>query len=208
MEAFMPESSAVTFLVHFIAMSAFVAGATVNLHAQETAEVPREVRLDIDRDGKLDLARIVETPDDGSGDLQVYLGIGDGAPDPDVEPDFVKKDVLAGTMRAFERRGKDALALTICTGCTSMVWIDETLVIVHRGRRLMVGGFDQGWEVSHRRADGNVDVNMGSCSINFLTGKARVSKGLEPDHPVKQRFQPVTLADWSEDTIPAICHGR
>ena len=204
----MPGSNAATFLVNIIAVSAFFTGATTSVYAQETPVVPREVRLDIDRDGKLDLAKIVETSDDGSGDLLVYLGVGDGEPDPGVKPDFVKKDLLAGTMQAFDRRGKNSLALTICTGCTSMVWIDETLVIVYRQHKLIVGGFDQGWEVSHRLADGNVDVTMGSCSINFLTGKGRVSEGLGPDHPVKQRFNSVALVDWSEETIPGICYGR
>ena len=204
----MSRLAAAGFLIRLIAALAFTAGATASAAAQEPPEVPREVRLDIDRNGKLDLARIIEMSDDGSGDLLVYLGVGDGEPDPSRKPDFVKKDILAGTILAFESRGRNSLALTVCTGCTSMVSIDETLVIVHRGQRLMVGGFDQGWEVSHRLADGNVDVKMGSCSINFLTGAGRVSEGLEPDHPVKQRFKPVTLADWSENTIPAICYGR
>lgn len=204
----MSGSSAAAFLVNLIAMSVFVTGATTTLSAQETPVVPREVRLDIGGDGKLDLARIIENSDDGSGDLLVYLGVGDGEPDPSRKPDFVKKNILAGTILAFESRGDNSLALTTCVGCGARQSTEETLVIVYRMRAFMVGGFDRSWDLNTELASGEFETKMGSCSINFLTGEGRASEGLDPDQPVKRRFKPVTLADWSEETIPGICYAR
>jgi len=197
-------SSVAAFLVHLVAMSAFVAGATTTVSAQETPVIPREVRLDIDRDGKLDLAKIIEMSDD-SGDLLVYLGVGDGEPDPRRKPDFVKKNILAGTILAFESRGDNSLALATCVGCGARQSTEETLVIVYRMRAFMVGGFDRSWDLNTHLASGEVDTTLGSCSVNFLTGEGRTSDSLEPDRPVKQRFKSIKLADWSEETMPGIC---
>jgi hypothetical protein len=193
------------FLGHLVAMLTLVPITATSLAAQEEPKVPRAVKLDIDRDGKPDLAVIVETPDDGSGDLLVYLGAGDVEPSPDRRPDFVKKDLLAGTILAFESRGENSLALTTCVGCGARKSTDEILTIVYRKRTFMVGGFDRSWDLNTDLASGEFETKMGSCSVNFLTGEGRISDGLEPDRPVKQRFKPVALADWSEETIPGIC---
>ena len=201
----MSGSKAAIFLGHLIAVSAFVAGAATGFRAQEAPEAPREVRLDIDGDGKLDIARIIETSEDGSGDLLVYLNAGDSEPDAGRKPEFVKKNMIMGTILAFERRGKSALALTTCTGCGARQSTDETLTIVYRRRTFMVGGFDRSWDLNAELASGEFETKMGSCSINFLTGKGRVAEGLESDRPVKQHFDPVRLADWSEKTMPGIC---
>lgn len=208
----MSRSSVMAFASYFVALLAFFPLTATSTAAQEDdpvpQNVPREVTLDLNGDGKPDRAVIVETAEDGSGDLLIYFGAGDGKLDPGRKADFVKKDLLEGGLMAFEKRGKDSLILRQCTGCTSLVWIDETLTIAYRNGALVIGGFDQGWEVTKRRFDLNVDVEMGDCSINFLTGKARVAKGLEPDQPVAQRFKPARLADWSDETIPKICYGH
>lgn len=201
----MSGSNAAIFLVRFVAVSAVVAGAATGLRAQEAPEAAREVRLDIDGDGKLDIARIIETSDDGSGDLLVYLNAGDGEAEAVRTPDFVKKGIVMGTILAFERRGKNALALTTCSGCGARQSTDETLTIVYRKRTFMVGGFDRSWDLNSELASGEFETKMGSCSINFLTGEGRVADGLEADRPVKQHFKPVRLADWSEEIMPAIC---
>ena len=46
---------------------------------------------------------------------------------------------------------------------------------------------------------------MGGCDINYLAGKGTVSKDLEDGKPIKGKFRPVPLKDWSSDKRPKAC---
>lgn len=173
--------------------------------AQGESEAKWEVATDFDGDGALDRASIVKASDGESSDLHIFLGAGSTKPADDATPDIIKKAITNGTVLAFEHRGKATLALRSCTGCTSMSALEETLNVVYRDRTFMIGGFTRDWELTRRFANGEVDVLMGGCAIDFLTGEGRVSEGLDDGAPVEERFKPIALADWSDTTLPAIC---
>jgi hypothetical protein len=48
--------------------------------------------------------------------------------------------------------------------------------------------------------------SIGSCDVNYLTGKAVALKGLPRRRKgVRTVFRPIKLADWSEQKIPTAC---
>lgn len=187
-----------------VAALAFFLGASPCL-AEGVGRVEWNVTSDIDGDGMLDRALLVAAPDGLTTDLHVFFRTSDAGPRADAKPDVVKKAVASGTILAFESRERGRLSVTSCTGCSSMSSLEQTLTVVYRGDQFVVGGFTRGWELSRRRTDGNVEVKMGSCSIDYLTGEGRVGKDLDGEKLVKERFKPIALGDWSDKLYPDIC---
>lgn len=192
--------------VTVLAVIAHLLGASACL-AQDKDEddVKWDVTSDLDGDGMLDRASIVHAPDGGTSDLHIFLGASSTKTGDDAAPDIIKKAIVHGTVLAFESREKATLTLMSCTGCTSISALEQTLTVVYRNRTFMIGRYTRGWELTTRFANGEVDVLMGGCSIDFLTGEGRVSEGLEDAKPVKERFKPIALASWSDTIRPAIC---
>ena len=187
-----------------LALAAYALAAGVHVARGEDA-VKWEVTSDLNGDGISDRASIVDGSDHETSDLHIFLGSAGGGLGNDAKPDIAKTAVVEGTVLAFESRERATLTVTSFAGCTSMWALEETLTVVYRDGAFVIGGFTRVWELSHRLADLNVDVVMGSCSVDFLTGEGRASKGLEDETLVKQRFKPIKLADWSRETRPAIC---
>ncbi len=158
--------------------------------------VPTEVALDIDHDGTMDRAVFVDDGATASSDLTIYLGVGSGKLDPARKPAIVKKAVLRGLRLRFEATAKGSLIVKAgCGGCSNDY--ATTLTIVYRHGTFWVGGVTYDWET--RSA-------MGSCDIDFLSGKGRRSDGLNGKFkPVSGRFVPIKLADWTEDKRPKAC---
>ena len=155
-----------------------------------------EVVLDIDRDGRMDRAVLVRHPSGAAADLLIYLGAGSEAFDPSRKPDIRKDDLADGHVMRLEINSKGSLMVHYgCGGCSNDY--ETTLTIVHRGGDFFVAGFAYNWET---RDNGN-----GSCDINFLTGKGVRSQGLAKARPIRARFTPVKLADWSADKEPKVC---
>jgi len=72
------------------------------------------------------------------------------------------------------------------------------LSIVYRAGDFLVGGLTRSWELR--------DGSIGSCDVNYLTGKAVASKGLPKRNMVITTvFRPIKLADWSEQKTPRAC---
>ena len=163
-----------------------------------------EATLDIDNDGKMDRAALVETPD-GGADLYIYLAAGDEKLDLSRKPSFLKAAVIDGTAIGLESKGKGSLLITSCYGCGANKSWEETLTIVHRHGAFQVGGFTRDWDWNVHTSDATVETTLGGCDINFLTGKATVTVGLEDGKPLKKKFKPVKLADWRADRRPAAC---
>jgi hypothetical protein len=155
-----------------------------------------EMVLDIDRDGRMDRAVLVRHPSGAAADLLIYLGAGSDALDPSRKPDIRKDDLANGHVMRLETNGKGSLMVHYgCGGCSNDY--ETTLTIVHRRGDFFVAGFAYNWET---RDDG-----IGSCDINFLTGKGVRSRGLAKARPIRARFTPVRLADWSADKEPKVC---
>ena len=157
---------------------------------------PIEVTLDMDKDGRMDRAALVRHPDHAQADLYIYLAAGDEKLDLSRKPTFLKKDLTAEGILSLESKGEGSLVFTYgCGGCSNDY--GTSLTIVHRGGKFLVAGFTYAWDTR---------TGMGSCDINFLTGKGVITRGLDgAGKRIKGKFTPVLLADWSDDKRPKAC---
>ncbi|MDX8459014.1 hypothetical protein [Mesorhizobium humile] len=160
-----------------------------------------ELKLDIDQDGKTDRAIILQEAG-GPADLYIYLDV--EKPDPPRQPDFVKKRLTEDQVVDLEAKGKGSLAITSCSGCGAIKSTEETLTIVYRRGKFLVGGYSRNWDWNQQTSSG-VETTLGDCDINYLTGKATASTDLEEGKPIKGKFRLVLLKDWSADSRPKAC---
>jgi hypothetical protein len=174
-----------------------LAGGSLPVAAQESKPAsPIETTLDIDHDGKMDRAAMV------GGDLYIYLSGGDEKLDLSRKPSFLKKDLATARVLAVESKAGRSPALVIkygCGGCSND--FGTTLTIVHRGRQFIVAGVSYDWDTRS---------GIGSCDVNFVTGKGVATQGLGEDkrtRRLKGKFTPVKLADWSDDMRPKACRS-
>lgn len=168
-----------------VGVAAALAGAAPLL-AQDREEPQREVRLDLDGDGKPDLARVVDVPP-RRWDLHVFMGVGDGPIPPDRKPDIVKQEIAENLTTEVRARGRSLIVTDDCGGCT--INAVTRLTIVHREGRLLVAGLDMDWEFREE---------SGRCGINFLTGKGTVTAPWSSRPvPIRKKLTPVPLAAWS-----------
>ena len=176
-----------------------IAAGSLSAAAQDGKAVSQmQTTLDIDQDGKMDRAVMVDA------DLYIYLSVGDEKPDLSRQPSFLKKDLATARVLAVESKGKPGgrTALIVkygCGGCSND--FGTTLTIVHRGGQFVVAGVTYDWDTRG---------GIGSCDINFLTGKGVATQGLREDKRTRRlngKFTPVKLADWSDDKRPRVCGG-
>ncbi|RWD60150.1 MAG: hypothetical protein EOS36_22195 [Mesorhizobium sp.] len=163
-----------------------------------------ELALDIDQDGTMDRA-VVMQDDGGPADLYIYLAVGEEKPDPSRKPDFARRALTEDRILDLEAKGKGSLAITSCFGCGASKSTEDTLTVVYRNGKFLVGGYSRSWDWGNRKSDDTVETMLGDCDINYLTGKATASTDLEEGKPVKGRFKPVLLKDWSSEKRPKIC---
>jgi hypothetical protein len=160
-----------------------------------------DLKLDIDQDGKTDRVVIMQEPGEPA-DLSIFLG--EEKPDPARQPDVIRKALTEDRVIDLQSKGKGSLAVTSCFGCGANKSTEETLTIVYRQGKFIVGGYSRNWDWNEQTSNG-VKTTVGGCDINYLTGKATASKDLENGKPVKGRFKPVALKDWSADKRPRAC---
>jgi hypothetical protein len=154
-----------------------------------------EATLDIDHDGKPDRAALVRDPESKAFDLHVYSGLGDAKLDLSRKPAVLKKALASGLVLAFESKGTGSLVVTTgCGGCSNDH--STTLTIVHRGGEFVVAGYTYDWETRN---------GSGKCDVNFLTGKGTLVRGVAKARPLKGKFAPIKLADWSDEKRPKGC---
>jgi len=154
-----------------------------------------ELRLDIDNDGMTDRVIIAPDADDIYRELHIYLGAGDEKLDPSRKPSFLKKEFMSDPIRALRSNDKGSLVVVYGRGGSNDY--ENTLTIVHRGGQFLVAGYSSQWDT--RRG-------IGSCDINFLSGKGFASKGIDgKNKPLRGKFSALKLADWSSDNIPKAC---
>lgn len=191
----------ITVIASGIAAASALAGNTPALEALS------EVALDIDNDGRMDRAVLVGGPDGEYLDLYIYLAADDEKPDLSHKPDFLKKNITDGRImdRGVASKGKGSLTVESCYGCGANKSWNETLTIVFRGGEFLVAGYTRDWDWNSHTSDGNVETLMGGCDINFLTGKGVASQSLDEGKPLKEKFKPVKLADWSAEKRPKAC---
>jgi hypothetical protein len=177
----------------FAAVLATVAyGATAEQAASRGDRL--EAVIDINRDGRTDRAVLVRHTRGAAADLLIYLGAGTDALDLSRKPDIRKDDLAHGHVMQLETNSKGSLVVHYgCGGCSNDY--ETTLTIVYRGGDFFVAGFSYNWETRE---------GVGSCDINFLTGKGVRSQDLAKARPIKARFTPLKLADWSVDKQPSL----
>jgi hypothetical protein len=188
---------------HHAAFSWLVALVVMPAPAFAESAPAFELKLDIDQDGKMDQARVMQEPG-GAADLYIYLAAGEEKLDPSRRPDFVRKGLTEDRVIDLESKGKGSLVITSCFGCGASKSTEDTLTIVYRQGQFLVGGYSRSWDWNQQTSDG-VETTLGGCDINYLTGKGTVSKDLEDGKPIKGRFKPVPLKDWSTDRRPKAC---
>ena len=168
-------------------------------HAQANAPLKalHEVTLDLDQDGKLDRAAVVEDPASGYAALYVFLGYGKGPLDLARKPTFLKKDLTSDPVTGLAGDGKGALILTFGRVGLGSNQYETRLTIVRRAGDFWIAGLTRSWDMR--------DSSVGSCDINYLTGKGVAARGNAKSKPLKAKFRPIRLADWSEAKRPNAC---
>ncbi|MGH6641977.1 MAG: hypothetical protein ACRED3_04695 [Bradyrhizobium sp.] len=177
-------------------LAAAVAMVPIGASAQEAASPGdrHEAMLDIDRDGRMDRAVLVRHPRGAAADLLIYLGAGSEALDLSRKPDIRKDDLAHGHVMRLETNSKGSLVIHYgCGGCSNDY--ETKLTIVFRGGDFFVAGFSYNWETRE---------GVGSCDVNFLTGKGIQSRGLTKATAIRSKFIAVKLVDWSVDNQPLL----
>ena len=185
-----------------------------------------EVSLDMNGDGKLDRIAVVsvgatdipDVRDDGtywldqteSVDLYFYMDNGDKALDLSTQPSFIKKNIVdrdsTQAVSQLVQKGKASVKLDSCYGCGASISQEESLTIVYRNGEFLVAGFSRNWDDNIHSSDADVNTTTGECDINFLTGHGVASKDVTLKvKPLRQKFAPVKLADWSTKKYPKAC---
>ena len=155
--------------------------------------VVSDITLDLNSDGILDRVALVENK--GAADLYIYLGAGLAPLDVSKPPTFIKKDLPYNNKNALTVSGKSAFTLQNgCGGCSNDY--ETTLTIVDRKGTFLVAGYTLDWDTR---------TSQGTCDINYLTGKGTLSHSLGKAKPIKAKFKPTKLADWTDESAPQIC---
>jgi hypothetical protein len=190
------------------------AGATPT-QAEPRLKTLFEIAVDIDNDGKDDRAALVALEGTGfsftekdwikigreeHADLYIYLGAGDAPLDLSRQPSFLKRDIVVGERQnqifPLESQ-KGSLVVKTAYNLFSN-WMPETLTIVSRKGDFLVTGFSRSYDLK--------SGEQGECEINFLTGRAVASKGVDgKKKAVKGTFRPVRLAEWSAEPYVKAC---
>ena len=161
------------------------------------ADAPYQVSLDMDHDGKLDRAWVKQDSGDIYAALYLFLGYGAGPLDLTRKPTFVKKDLTTDPVMGLASNGKDALIVRYGRVGLGSNQYETKLAIVYRHGQFWVAGITASWDLR--------DGSVGSCDIDFLSGKGFAARGNGTNEPVKAKFRPIKLADWSEDKRPRAC---
>jgi hypothetical protein len=168
--------------------------------------------VDLDRNGQPDrvVLFLVDSGrrDAANPDKEVYmLGEGDRADlliylNGTTIPTFRKENVVSPGHLAFvlppKVSGKGSLGIVSSNGFGNTFNTTETLTIVYREGKFLVGGWAQDFYNSREDASSH-------CSINYLAGKAVKRMNSGGDVPLQGRFRPVALADWDISTQPPVC---
>jgi hypothetical protein len=181
------------------AFMAILAAVPAVARAANTAstDAPRQYALDMDHDGKLDRAWVKQDSGDIYAALYLFLGYGAGPFDRSRKPTFVKKDLTTDPIISLAGNGKGALIVSYGRVGLGSNQYETKLTIVYRRGEFWVAGLAASWDMR--------DGSVGSCDINFFTGKGVAARGNGKNRPVKAKFTPVKLADWSDDKRPKAC---
>ena len=171
------------------------------------------ITLDIDHDGKLDRAVLVARSagfyasdkssymigPDGRVDLYIYLGVGAKEPDPSRKPTLLKKDIVVGERdnQVFPLESRNGSLVVKSAFNLFSNWAPETLTIVHRHGEFLVMRYVYSFDLKNG--------DQGACDIDFISGKGVASRGQAKAKPIKAKFRPIKLADWSNEKRPKGC---
>jgi len=137
--------------------------------------------------------------DDESSYVDLYIYLGDDADKPDLSrtPSIVKRHLASGHVYEMASHGNGSLRVEVrCGGCSNDY--ETAFSIVYRGGDFLIGGLSRSWELR--------DGSVGSCDVNYLTGKAAASTGLPTrNNVIRTALMPIRLADWSEQKTLRTC---
>jgi hypothetical protein len=154
------------------------------------------VTADWNDDGSFDRAILIasETESD-QADLLIYLSDSPGT----MRLAASKKNIawrgaMWGTQPALESTGRGSLAIISANDAIGRNRWNQKLTVVYRNKAFAVAGYTYS-----DRDTLEPDVSS-RCDVNFLTGK-----GVKNDKPFKMPAKAVSLADWSDASIPQEC---
>jgi len=127
-------------------------------------------------------------------DLWIYLQTGKEALELTRRPSFIKASLTHDPILSVESKSGGSLVIRFDRGGNNHY--EMSLTIVHRKGQFWVAGFTKAWDTQQ---------GIGSCDINFLTGRGVAARGLAAARPLKGRFAPIKLVDWSPDRQPRAC---
>ncbi len=163
---------------------------------QGAPEILAEVAVDIDKDGISDRFVLAQNRWGEDADLYLYLAFGDDRLDLSRKPTFFRKHFVPGRGTAgnhtleSNRKG----SLLVGYGWSGSNSWETTVKILYRDGEFVVAGFTKSWDTRE---------SIGSCDINFLSGRGVASRGLRGKaETLATKFLPVKLADWSRDKVP------
>ena len=185
-------------LVRFAVLASLaLASAFARAETMPLADTPYQYSLDMDHDGKLDRAWVTHDPRDIYAALYLSLGYGTGPLDLTRKPTFVKKDLTTDPIMGLAGNGKGALIVHYGRVGLGSNQYETKLTIVCRRGQFWVAGISASWDLR--------DGSVGSCDIDFLSGKGFAARGNGKNRRVKAAFRPIKFADWSEDRRPKAC---
>lgn len=180
-------------------LASIVALAMVPTYAFADGTLPPkvlyEITLDFDHDGKLGRAVMAQTPGSIYADLYIYMGAGADTLDLSRPPTILKKDLTTDPILGMDNNGKGSLIVKSGQGGSNQY--ETRLTIIRRRGEFWIAGYSTDWDTRN---------GIGSCDINFLTGKGVASRGLAKSKPIKAKFAPIKLSDWSEEKVPKACN--
>jgi hypothetical protein len=177
-------------------------GNVPDTHASEDQPEPAlTVRADLDGDGRDDVFVVAANPEPSGVTLRLFSGAGETTGRPLAEARLS----IEGTPVDLEATPPDMVTLTGCTGCGANLSTEESFSIAYRGGGLVLSAYRRSWDLNRPLSSGEVETRIGSCSIDFRTGKASASQDLDDEQPVPERYTAIAIADWSEDRRPPIC---
>ncbi len=187
-----------TFRTAFASATLVLALAVPSARADNGAprEPPQAVTLDMDKDGKMDLATLTVSGD-GSVELRIFMAVSSVVPDASRKPDIIKNDIAGASFNWLESNGDGSLVVKYgCGGCS-----DDTvtaLTIIHRGGEFLMSRYALDWDTRN---------GIGSCEVDFFMGKGVMTQGLDGEvtKRFKKKFGPLKLADWSDEMQPEEC---
>jgi hypothetical protein len=184
-------------ITHILLVSVFyqpdVYAGDISVRPQNVLSV---VTADWNSDGSFDRAILIESetePDQSN--LLIYLSESSGIMKLAIhKKDIAWRGALWGTQPTLETNEAQSLAVISANDAIGRHRWHQKLTVAYRNKTFVVAGY------TYSERDTLAPDNESSCDVNFLAGKI-----IKNNKTLKISIHPITLADWSETSVPKDC---